>query len=163
MIFMGDYFALGLVFILFLFFFDSKISIRHMSVSSKLYIACLILTALTAATDLLTGKLLTIENVPLWINLGANSLYFLVNILTTTYIALFLFTKILEHSHNSHCMRNARCGLAILLSVYLVMILANIWTGWLFYFDAAGAYYRGPLNAFGYFITICQMVTFMLC
>jgi len=158
--FIGDFFAIGIVLVIFLFYFDSK---RHLTAASKLYIACLILTALTAATDLLTGKLLTIENVPLWINLGANSLYFLVNILTTTYIALFLFTKILEHSHNSHCMRNARCGLAILLSVYLVMILANIWTGWLFYFDADGAYYRGPLNAFGYFITICQMGLVLVC
>ena len=53
--FIGDYFALGLVIVLFLFFFDSKISVRYISVSSKLFIAALVMTAVTAITDLLTG------------------------------------------------------------------------------------------------------------
>ena len=109
--FIGDFFAIGIVLVLFLFYFDGK---RILSTASKYFVACLILTALTAAIDLLTGKLMVSEDVPLWISIAANSLYFLVNILATSAIALFLFTKILEHSHNSHCMRNAQVGLIIL-------------------------------------------------
>ena len=56
--FIGDYFALGLVIILCIFFFDSKTSFRYMTAASKLFICCLITTALTAATDLVTGQLL---------------------------------------------------------------------------------------------------------
>ena len=54
--FIGDYFALGLVLVLCIFFFDSKTSIRYMSVSSKLFICCLLTTALTAVSDLVTGQ-----------------------------------------------------------------------------------------------------------
>jgi carboxyl-terminal processing protease len=56
--FIGDYFAIGLVGVLAIFFFDSKISIRYMSTPSVLFVFCLLTTALTAATDLATGQLL---------------------------------------------------------------------------------------------------------
>ena len=78
MIFIGDYFALCIVFILCLFFFDSKTSVRYMSAASKLFICCLVSTALTAITDLVTGQLLVLGNVPLWQNMLVNTLYFVV-------------------------------------------------------------------------------------
>ena len=163
MIFLGDYFALVLVIILFAFFFDSKTNIRYMPTASKLYICCLITTALTAATDLLTGQLLFLENVPLWHNMLANSLYFIVNILTTSAIALYLFTRILEHTHHRFCMKRAITGLVILFVIYMIFVIANIKNGWLFYFDAEGTYCRGPLNALGYIITLAQMVLVVIC
>ena len=98
MVFVGDYFALGLVIVLGMFYFDGKTASRYMSDASKCFIACLVLTALTAVTDLITGQLLTIPHVPLWANMAVNTLYFLVNIITTSAFALFLFTKIL-HDH----------------------------------------------------------------
>ena len=55
MIFIGDYFALALVLVLALFFLDTKSGIRHMTVTSKLFIASLLMTAITALTDLFTG------------------------------------------------------------------------------------------------------------
>ena len=117
--FIGDYFALGLIIILCIFFFDSKTSFRFMSAASKLFICCLITTALTAVTDLITVQLQELEQVPLWKNMAANSIYFVVNIVSTTFIALYLFTKILEHTHERHCMRNARIGLGLLFLKYL--------------------------------------------
>ena len=86
--FIGDYFALGLITILFVFFFDSKTSIRYMPSSSILFVCCLVTTALTAATDLMTGHLMEMEYVPLWQNLLWNTLYFVINIITTTFIAM---------------------------------------------------------------------------
>lgn len=160
MIFIGDYFAIGLVIVLSLFYFDNK---YYLTKASKYFVACLILTAMTALTDLLTGSLLHAENVPLWLNMAANSLYFLVNIVTTSFIALFLFTKILEHSHNNHCMTYAVRGLWILFVIYAVFIILNLWTGWLFFFDAQGNYHRGSLNSLGYIVTVCQMVLVMIC
>ena len=78
--FIGDYFALGLIAVLCIFFFDSKTSIRYMSSASTLFICCLVSTALTAATDLITGQLQVLENVPLWQNVFYNTLYFIINI-----------------------------------------------------------------------------------
>ena len=45
MIYLGDYFAIGLVLVLSMFFFDKKLAINR---TSKCYVACLLLTAATA-------------------------------------------------------------------------------------------------------------------
>lgn len=161
--FIGDYFAIGIVIILFMFFFDSKISLRHMPESSRIFIACLALTIFTAATDLLAGYLIEAEHIQLWVNMAVNTMYFMINIVTTTLIALYFFTKLLEHTHERHCMKKARIGLTVLFSVYTVIIIANIWTGWVFYFLPDGTYCRGPLNVMGYIITVAQMVLVIIC
>lgn len=161
--FVGDYFALGLIIVLSIFFFDSKSSIRNIAIDSKLFLLCLCATAFTAIVDLLTGQLMTLPNVPLWQNLLVNSLYFVVNIITTTSCALYLFTKILEHTHERHCMRRACIGLAVLFLVYMVFVVLNIWNGWLFYFDDSGNYCRGPLNALGYGVMLIQLGMVTLC
>ena len=160
MVFLGDYFALGLVIVLCLFYFDGRS--RYMSPASKCFIACLVLTAISAVVDLLTGHFLDIQ-VPLWANVAINTLYFIVSVVTTSAFALYLFTRILEHAHDNHCMTYARRGLFILFSIYLVAVVANLWNGWLFYFDEAGNYCRGPLNVLGYIITICQMGLVTVC
>ena len=163
MIFVGDFFAIGLVIILCMFYFDGKSKSPYMTSANKSFIACLVLTALTALFDLISVQLLEIAGIPLWLNITVNTLYFLVNIVTTSAFALYLFIKILEHAHDNHCMIYACTGLSILFTVYLALIIINLWTGWLFYFDEAGNYCRGPLNAIGYIITICQMCLVVVC
>ncbi len=161
--FIGDYFAVGLLIVLCVFFFDSKTSIRYMSAASKLFICCLVTTALTAVLDLITLQLPAVAGVPLWQHVLVNTMYFVCNIIATSCIALYLFTKILEHTHSRECMRNACVGLAVLFAIYLVFVVTNLWTGWLFYFDAQGNYCRGPLNALGYVITIFQLCLVAIC
>ena len=163
MIFIGDYLAFGLIIVLFMFFFDSKNSIRHMPATSVIFVISLCMTALNAVTDLCTGHLMNNSSVPLWINLLVNSLYFLTNIITTSTIALYLFTQILKHTYSRHCMRNACIGLAVLDVIYLCVVVLNIWTGWLFYFQEDGTYCRGQLNFFGYLITLAQMLLVLIC
>ncbi len=163
MVFVGDYFAIGLVFVLCMFYFDGKTSRHFISNANKFFVACLILTALTALTDLISVQLLNAENVPLWLNMTANTVYFLVNIITTSSFALYLFTKILEHAHDNHCMVNACIGLTTLFLVFLILVISNVWNGCLFYFDETGNYCRGPLNAIGYIITIFQMGLVLIC
>ena len=163
MIFLGDYIAIGLVIVLSLFYFERRTNWRYMSTDNRYFVACLFLTALTALIDLLTGWLLTVPTAPLWLELAANTAYFLVNIITTSFFALFLFTKILEHAIDSHCMTYARRGLAILFSLYLILVCSNFWTGILFYFDEQGNYCRGPFNAAGYIVTLLQMCLVMMC
>lgn len=163
MIYIADYFAIGLVIIMFIFFWDTKTKFRNMPVSGKVFGLILTLTALNALIDLLCGLLLTVEGVPEWINITVNSLYFVSNVVTTSAIARYLFVRILEHTHRRHCMRNASIALASILSVYILIVLVNLWTGILFYFDDQGNYIRGPLNAIGYFFTLLQMVFVLIC
>lgn len=158
--FIGDYFALGLVAVLGMFFFDAR---QKLTGTSRYYLMFLGFTALNAIVDLATGQLMDMSGVPLWANMGANTLYFLTNILATSSAALYLFTRILEHSHDKHCMKNAMVGLGVCLGVYLAILAANYWTGWVFYFGEDNVYRRGPLNVVGYFVTICQMVLVLIC
>ena len=69
MIFIADFFALGLVLILFMFFYDSKSKMRRMPPSSKIFAAVLGLTAINALTDLLACFLLLQRGVPVWLNM----------------------------------------------------------------------------------------------
>jgi len=163
MVFIGDYFAIGLVIILSLFYYDGKTRPKYMPSNNKYFIACLIFTALTALLDIVAGILLEAYGIPLWINMAVNTLYFIINIIATSSIAFFLFTKMLEHTYDNHCMKNARTALIILFCIYSSLVIANIWTGWLFYFDVAGSYHRGPLNVAGYIITVLQMVLVVYC
>ena len=86
-VYIGDYFAIALVGVVFLFFLDTKTSPRYMSAPSKLFIVNLMLTAATALTDLLTVYMLG-KGFPLWLNMVVNSAYFIFGTLTTTGIAL---------------------------------------------------------------------------
>lgn len=159
-VFIGDYFAVGLVIVLCMFYFERKYFLTQ---SSKYFVLCLLLTAATAVTDILTGVLLSLANVPYWLNMSVNSLYFIINIITTSTIALYLFTKLLEHTYDDHCMKYAKRGLKVLFVIYLILVAFNVKTGWMFYFDQNGNYCRGPLNAIGYVVTICQMGLVMIC
>lgn len=162
MIYIGDYFALGFVIMLFLFFYDGKTGFRYMTTAAKLFVGCLIATAFTACTDLFAVNLLNTPGTPLWLNLFANSLYFVSANVATSIIAMYVFTKLLEHTHNNHCMKNARIGLIVVFFLQLAFVLVNLKTGWLF-FIKDGAYCRGPFNSLGYLSTVAQMVLVVIC
>ena len=161
--FIGDYFALTIILVLFLFFIDTKSGMRHMTSASKIFIAALLMTAVTALTDLYTGYLLKQTDVPLWLNMLANSMYFVTALVTTTILALYLFKKIFEHTHRRNCIRRAHIGLTVILVPYLCFIFANLYTKWLFYFSEDGTYCRGPLNDLGYIASILQLVLVLIC
>jgi len=163
MIYIGDYFAIALVLILSLFYFEGKLGRQYLTKANKYFVACLLLTALTAAMDIFAGQLLETTQTPLWINCFVNTLYFVVNIVTTSAMALFLFTKILEHAYDNHCMRYACRALIALFVVYLAVLLLNLKTGWVFWFDQQGIYRRGVINWIGYAVTLCQMGLVLVC
>lgn len=158
--FIGDFFALGLVLVLSVFFFDGTFALTK---TSKFFLTSLLMTALTAVSNLLTGYLMGRPDTPLWLNMAVNSLYFCVNIFATTSIALYVLARILEHSHEKHCLRNAYVGLGICFAFYLTVIILNLWTGWLFYFNEQNQYCRGPLNSIGYMVAVCQVILVLIC
>ena len=161
--FIGDYFALAMILILFLFFIDTKSGMRHMTHASKLFVAALLMTAVTALTDLCTEYLLQQTNVPLWENMLVNTLYFINALVATTILALYLFEKIFEHTHVRHCILRAHIGLAVILVPYLGFVVANFFNKWLFYFLEDGTYCRGPLNDIGYIAAGLQLVLVLIC
>ena len=160
MVYISDYISLGTIFIISLFYFTND---HVQSVSRKIFSTCLILSASTAALDILTCYLSETPGGYLGFELLMNSLYFVVNILTTSAFAIFLIYKILEHVYERHCMKKGIIALSIVLGVYLIFVVINLFTGWLFYFDEDVNYVRGPLNAIGYVTTAVQMLLVVIC
>ena len=156
----GDFFALGLVAILSLFFFSNG---YFPTKASRFFAFSLVLTALSGVLDIVAVYLFGNPGVPLWLNMAINSLFFAVNVLTTTMIAMVLFYKILEHVHDDHCIKQARVAMIAVFTIYLIFVAVNIGTGILFYFDDNGTYQRGPLNSIGYAFTVAQMVLVIIC
>ncbi len=163
MIFIGDYFALGLVVILSLFFFDSKASLRYMSIHSKLFISALLMIVGSTLVNLYCGYLLRHPEMPTWLHVLANTLYFIVAIITTSLLALYMFYRILEHTHRRHCMRRGYIGLGAIFAVYTLIVLLNLKTGWLFRILADGTYVRGPLHSLGYLASLGQLALVLIC
>ena len=162
--FIGDYFALMMVTVLFLFYVDTKSGMRHMTASSKLFVCALLMAVVTAVTDLYTGYLLEQTGVPLWLNMLVNTMYFVNALLTTTVLALYLFKKILVHTHHERsCTRRAHIGLTAILVPYLILVGTNFYTKWLFYFLEDGTYCRGPLNELGYIASSLQLILVFIC
>ena len=157
---LGDFVALGLIVILCIFYFETKC---FLSPSGKFFVFCLPLTAATALVDIAAVVLLEMSGVPVFLNLLTNTLFFLINILTTTMYAMVLFHKILEHVHVAHCMRRAKIALTVIYLVYAALVLSNLFTGWLFSVDAVEGYKRGPLYAIGYVTVAVQMAFVIVC
>lgn len=100
---------------------------------------------------------------PLWVNLVLNSAYFLVVVLTCSVMALYLFSLILEHVYDKHCLTQAFACVSALTGTYFLAVVWNFWSGVLFSFDAAGRYLRGPLNGLGYGVMAAELVLLGVC
>ncbi|MDC7291331.1 EAL domain-containing protein [Blautia schinkii] len=155
-----EYLALLIIVILTVFFYEKK-SIPTPWVF--LYRWCLILPVLSMLVDIICVSIEDISFVPYWLHVFLNSLYFLLCILTCSVMALFLFYKILEHVYDKHCLTRAKTVVTTLTAIYVIFLLANIRTGWIFWIDAGGGYHRGSLNVLGYFIMLAEGFFIILC
>ena len=157
---LGNYISLGIVAIIALFYFEKN---YFPTVASKYFAIALALTALTSLLDMATVLMIPYgPKIPLWIGYLVNSFYFLSNILTTTFLAMVLFSKILEHVHDDHCMRRAKIAMTSIFLSFFVLAVANVNTGIFFYFEN-GYYTRGPLNSLGYAVVGIQMIFVSIC
>ena len=93
MIVVGDFFALGLIGILCLFYFRNR---YYPSAAARCYAHCLVFAATNATLDIITAYLIVYKIGPLWLNMTLNIAYYMTNIMTTTMIGMVLFHKILE-------------------------------------------------------------------
>ena len=159
MIFIGDCFAIVIISILCLFYFEKQF---YFTPASKYFALCLVFNGINAILDIASTIAIYAENVPIVTNAALNLLYFSSNIIATTAIAMVLFSKILEHVHRTQCKKRAMTGLVAIFAVYQTLVLINPLTGWLFYFEN-GVYTRGVLNSIGYVATVMQMTLVIIC
>ena len=125
----------------------------------KIYHLCLLTSAGSILLNILCVYIIgQAWDVPLWVNLLCNSGYFLLIVAVSTIIAYYLMRLLFEHIYQQ---RQQRIFAGIFLFSYLIffaLILYNLRSGVIFYFDENRSYCRGPLINFGYGIMGIQLI-----
>lgn len=129
-----------------------------------LFTRCLLLSMGSIAVNVISVLSLNKPGfLPVWCNMGLNSLYFLLSVCMCSYIAYMLFDATLEHVYDKHCLHKAKVLVISLTAVSIVFLAINLFTGILFYVDDTGLYQRGPLNSIFYFLPVVELVFLFIC
>lgn len=159
----AEFFAFIVLIILFLRYCFYERTVAY-TLKRKYYLACLGVSVCSILLDTLCVTTIAhSDTVPLWINLTLNSLYFMVSVLMCSMLVLYLFTELLEHVYDKHCIRKAFLMISILTVFYAILIVCNLSTGILFYFDEQGEYQRGILNFSGYGLMLIEGILLIIC
>ena len=159
----AEYFAFIILTILFLryYWWERKVAYTP---RRKYYLLCLSVSAGSILINALSVYTIAhSDKVPMWINLLLNSLYFWVSVLMCSLLAFYLFIQLLEHVYDKRCLKRAFWAVTLLTLLFTVVVVWNLKSGVLFYFDAQGNYHRGILNFTGYGIMLIEMVLLFLC
>lgn len=156
-----EYMALLLILVIMLFFYDKR---RVRTFRRSLYWVCLWLSAASILVNILC--VYTIERaaeLPLWVNVALNSLYFWLSVLMCSTVAFYLFQRMLEYVYDKHCLRRAVLGLTVVMALYTLLILWNLSSGVVFWFDDQGNYHRGVFNRLGYLALLVELMMLVIC
>lgn len=122
------------------------------------------LTELSILLDIVSVILIEQHGrVPYWLNMTLNTAYFLVSVWMCTAIAAYFFELLLQHVYDKSCRRKAVVGLRTIVSIHFLIVVANLWTGWIFWFDEKGYYHRGILNKVGYLFAVIELAMVLMC
>lgn len=94
----------------------------------------------------------TIENatrIPVMINIYVNTFYYFSVAIMTTMVAITTYVTMFEGRYKEPRLKTAICVSLVFFAFEVALVVANLATGWLFYFDESWQYHRGPLNAIG--------------
>lgn len=137
---------------------------RVMGRPLRLYWECLLLSGSTILWNITCVWLIRCAAwVPRWVNYVMNSLYYVLLLLLSSLIALYMFEKMLLHVYERYCICRAQIALTLSFAAMCVCVVANLFNGMLFYFDADGRYVRGPFYAIGYGIMLVQLGLLLFC
>ena len=156
-----EFFCLIVVVILILNFYDRRWAA---SGRSRLFLLCLWLSGTTIALNMACVFTISqFHHLPLWVNLLLNSGYFAMVVGMSTVTAYYVLRLILEHVYSVRCRQVLSAVLGALFLLYGGLLLVNLRTGLVFYFDEAGLYCRGPLINAGYGVMGLELMLLILC
>jgi len=104
-------------------------------------------------------------NVSVALNYCVNLLHYLFVAVLSALVSVTTYMTLLDVRYHHSRLRIAFCVSSIYLAFELALILLNLKTGWLFYFDQDKLYHSGPLNAIGIVflaIAILNVIVFYL-
>ena len=94
----------------------------------------------------------TIENaarMPLLLNIALNTFYYFAVAAMTTMVSFTTYVTMFEGRYHESRFKTAVVVSLFYFLVEVVVVLVNLFTGMLFYFDEQHLYHAGPLNAIG--------------
>ena len=156
---MGEYLALLVLAIIFIRYYCCEVRVAF-TFKKKLFLGCLVMSA---GSILLNIVSLAVSSVPLWLGTLINSGYFVFTGAACSLFAFVFFHLTLEHVYDQHCMKMATTVLVVLFTIYLTLVILNLFNGILFYYNVQGEYQRGPLNRIVYLLPLIQLIFLGIC
>lgn len=160
---MGEFFSLLILVIILIRYYGYEWHVAF-TAKRKLFLYCLV----ASTTSILMNIITVILNArpgcaPLWVGILLNTAYFACTIATCSLFALFLFRLTLEHVYDQHCLKRAALVINCLTACYLILIVVNLFSGLLFYYDEAEKYRRGPLNRSVFLLPVIELILLIAC
>lgn len=124
------------------------------SASSKKFRRLILMVILTTITDVGTAFIITYaKDLPWIVNQFSNTVYFLALV-----ILVYLYIDYIETVIKKRINKINRIINLALFVIYIVIMLSNMLTGWIFMFDNAGNYNHGPLYYSIYLLTLYYLI-----
>lgn len=152
----AEIFSLIIILILMLNFYERRWKNFE---QRKIYQLCLLMSAGSVMLNIIcVHTIARAWDMPLWVNLFFNSAYFLLIMTVSTIIAYYLMYLLFEHIYVRSGLKKFEKLLILFYAAYLLLLLYNVQSGILFYFDENRIYRRGPLINIGYGIMGLQLL-----
>ena len=156
-----EYLGLILTAIMAVFYHDPR---QPRSGRRRLFSWCLGWCAISTVLNCLTVYFAPYAKfLPRAFNYGLNSLYYLSSVVMFICVAQYLVNRIYEYDHDSPELVCAGVIQGVIFAIYVVLCVANLFTGILFSFDGQANYVRGPLNSSGYLGAVVEAVLVVIC
>lgn len=157
----GEFYSLFLLFILFLRHYEDERNVAPMQ-RRQIFTRSLLLAICTTLLNICRGMALRhTDIVPIWVCIAICTLYFFVYFCMFSLFLLQLFDASFEHIYEKHRMKTIRVMLTVSVVIAAIMLVVNLFTGFLFYFSETGNYHSGSYR-FIFFIAPTLELVFLL-
>ena len=126
---------------------------------NKIFRLCLNITFVAVVLDIVSA--ICIEQAayfPLWIVQTVTNLYFLTTPLMPATCITYILILIYEKSPNKNAFRFSMWAVWILYAANIILVVANLFLGCLFFFDSGFNYVRGSLNKWPFVLTYIYLL-----
>ncbi len=124
----------------------------------KIYNLCIVSSTGAILLNILCVYMINrVWDIPIWANILCNSAYFLLIVTVSSIIAYYLMYLLFEHIYQRAGLKKFKNILILLYTCYTLLVIWNVRSGIIFYFDENKIYHRGPLVNLGYGIMVIQL------
>ena len=155
----GNCFALLVLAITMIVFFSIK---YHITKASYYYTVCLIFTLVSSIVNTIRIESTTQLSLAPWTIKICATADFMIMMLTTSVLALYLISKICEHNSENGNFFFAKFSLAIIFLLLCLVLIANLKFGFIFYSPEPGVYKEGVFYYLPYLFIIPQTILMFL-